>query len=302
MQKHLIVICGPTGIGKSRISVEIAQFFKTIIISADSRQVFKEMSIGTAIPSACDLSSVKHEFIQTRSVQENYNASLFETEVIEMLKNYYNFHDLALMTGGSGLYIDAVCQGIDDLPAIEPEIRARWFKKYNEEGLEFLQNKLANIDPGYFEKTDLNNPKRLLKAIEVYEMTGKPYSSFLTHRKKERPFKVIKIGLNMKREELYGRINQRVDKMMEAGLLKEATELYPFRSLTPLNTVGYKELFSYIDGKLSIEEAVEKIKDHSRAYARRQITWFRKDKSIQWFEPNDVQLLIKHIQELTKKK
>jgi tRNA dimethylallyltransferase len=176
MQKHLIVICGPTGIGKTSISVEIAQFFKTIIISADSRQIYKEMSIGTAIPSAHDLASVKHEFIQARSVQENYNASLFESEVIKILKNYYNFHDLVLMTGGSGLYIDAVCQGIDDLPAIEPEIRARWFKKYNDEGLEFLQNKLAKIDPGYFETTDLNNPKRLLKAIEVYEMTGKPYS------------------------------------------------------------------------------------------------------------------------------
>lgn len=302
MQKHLVVICGPTGIGKTKIAVEVALFFKTIIISADSRQIYKEMSIGTALPSAHDLLKIKHEFVQTRSVEEYYNASVFEEEVIEKLKNYYNFLDLVIMTGGSGLYIDAVCNGIDDLPVIDPKIRAMWYQKYNDEGLEYLQNTVKKIDPGYFATADLNNPKRLLKAIEIYEITGKPYSSFLTHRKKERPFNIIKIGLGMEREELYNRINQRVDDMMAAGLLEEATKLYPFRSLTPLNTVGYKEIFDHIEGKLSIEEAVDQIKDHSRAYARRQLTWFRKDKSIQWFEPENVQLIIDYIQEITMKK
>ena len=302
MQKHLIVICGPTGIGKTRIAVEVAQFFKTIIISADSRQIYKEMSIGTAVPSTNDLLAVKHEFIQTRSIHEYYNASMFEAEVIETINNHYNLLDLIVMTGGSGLYIDAVCNGIDDLPAIDPAIRARWSEVYNEEGLEFLRITVKRIDPEYFEIADLNNQKRLLKAIEIYEMTGKPYSSFLIHSKKDRPFSILKIGLNTEREELYRRINQRVDKMMEAGLLEEAMKLYPFRGLTTLNTIGYKELFDCIDGKLSIEKAVEQIRDHSRAYARRQLTWFRKDKSIQWFEPEDVQSIIYYIRKLTKEK
>jgi tRNA dimethylallyltransferase len=302
MQKQLVVICGPTGIGKTRISVEVAKYFKTIIISADSRQIYREMSIGTAIPTINDLRSVKHEFIQVRSIQEYYNASIFEEEVIKTVENYYDKLDIIIMTGGSGMYIDAVCKGIDDLPEIDPDIRTMWLKKYHDKGLEFIQAEVKNIDPGYFEITDLNNPNRLLKAIEIYEMTGRPYSSFLTHSKKQRSFGIVKIGLNMQRDELYNRINQRVDKMMAEGLLDEAVKLYPFRNLTPLNTVGYKELFDFIDGKLSIEKAVEKIKDHSRAYARRQLTWFRKDKSIQWFEPDDARPLIHYIRETNEKK
>jgi tRNA dimethylallyltransferase len=301
MQKYLVVICGPTGIGKTAVSVEVAKYFKTIIISADSRQIYKELSIGTALPSTEDLQAIKHLFVQTRSIHDYYNASMFEFDVIEALADNFNFHDIIIMTGGSGLYIDAVCKGIDDLPAIDSEIRKKWADKYNEGGLEFLQKMVKEIDPEYFKTTDSNNPKRLLKAIEVYEASGKPYSKFLTHEKKQRPFAVMKIGLNTIREELYIQINKRVDSMMEKGLLEEAEELYPYRHLTQLNTVGYKELFDHFDGKLSLDEAVEQIKNHSRAYARRQITWFSKDKSVQWFKPDEVGPIIDHIRKLTDK-
>jgi tRNA dimethylallyltransferase len=301
MQKYLVVICGPTGIGKTAVSVEVAKYFKTIIISADSRQIYKELSIGTALPSTEDLQAIKHLFVQTRSIHDYYNASMFEFDVIEALADNFNFHDIIIMTGGSGLYIDAVCKGIDDLPAIDSEIRKKWADKYNEGGLEFLQKMVKEIDPEYFKTTDSNNPKRLLKAIEVYEASGKPYSKFLTHEKKQRPFAVMKIGLNTIREELYIQINKRVDSMMEKGLLEEAEELYPYRHLTQLNTVGYKELFDHFDGKLSLDEAVEQIKNHSRAYARRQITWFSKDKSVQWFKPDEVGPIIDHIRKLIDK-
>jgi tRNA dimethylallyltransferase len=301
MQKYLVVICGPTGIGKTKLAVEVARFFKSVIISADSRQIYREMSIGTAVPSPTDLDSIRHEYVQSISIRENYNASMFETEVIEKLSDLYRLHDLVVMTGGSGLYIDAVCNGIDNLPAIDPEIRDRWEKKYKEEGIKFLQAKVKEIDYGYFEIADLNNPKRLLKAIEIFEMTGEPYSSFLTYTKKQRSFHILKIGLNTQREKLYKTINHRVDEMIEAGLLEEARRLYTFRNLRPLNTVGYKELFDYFEGKLTFEQAVAQIKDHSRAYARRQITWFRKDKSIQWFEPTEVQSIIKFIREKINK-
>ena len=301
MQKYLVVICGPTGIGKTAVSVEVAKYFKTIIISADSRQIYKELSIGTALPSTEDLQAIKHLFVQTRSIHDYYNASMFEFDVIEALADNFNFHDIIIMTGGSGLYIDAVCKGIDDLPAIDPEARKKWTDKYNEGGLEFLQKMVKEIDPEYFKTMDSNNPKRLLKTIEVYEASGKPYSAFLTHEKKQRPFAVLKIGLNTLREELYIQINNRVDGMMEKGLLEEAEELYPYRHLTQLNTVGYKELFEHFDGKLSLDEAVEQIKNHSRAYARRQITWFNKDKSVQWFKPDETGHIIDHIRKITDK-
>jgi tRNA dimethylallyltransferase len=296
MQPHLIVICGPTGIGKTPVAIEIASYFKTVIVSADSRQVFREMKIGTAAPTDNELSRVKHYFVQSRSIHEPYNASIYEKEVTLFLNEYFKDNSLVIMAGGSGMYIDAVCNGIDDLPNIEKHIRNKWLKITEEQGIGALQSKVQEIDPEYFDIVDKNNPKRLQKAIEVFEMTGKPYSSFLTNEKKERPFHVIKIALNTNREELYRRINQRVDKMIEHGLIDEAKTLYPYKNLLPLKTVGYSELFDYFDGNMTMEEAITKIKDHSRAYARRQITWFRRDKDTTWFEPSDINGIIHYIE------
>jgi len=300
VQSYLIIICGPTGIGKTGVGIEIARHFKSIIISADSRQIYKEMTIGTAVPSKKEQQSVPHYFLQTYSLHEAFNASRFEVEVNEFLTEYYKNNQTAIMVGGSGLYINAVCNGIDDLPTIDKAVRDKWDLNYKDKGLEYIQQKVKKTDPEYFQKVDRNNPKRLLKAMEVFEMTGLPYSSFLTSVKKERSFISLKIALNTDREVLYHRINQRVDKMMKSGLLEEAKSLYPFKHLSPLNTVGYKELFDYFDGKLTLNEAVDQIKNHSRAYARRQITWFRKDNSIRWFEPDDITSIIKYIEEQIK--
>jgi tRNA dimethylallyltransferase len=300
MQPYLIIICGPTGIGKTGIGVELAKLFSSVIISADSRQIFKEMSIGTAVPSNKELSSVPHHFIKTRSIHEAYNASMYEIEVNNFLNEYFKNNQIAFMVGGSGMYIDAVCNGIDDLPAIDKAIREKWHAIYIEKGLEYLQNKVNETDPEYFQRVDKNNPKRLQKALEIYEITGKPYSSFLTRKIKKRTFSILKIALNTNRDELYNRINLRVDKMMNSGLLEEVKSLYPYKHLSQLNTVGYRELFEYMDGKLSYEDAVAQIRNHSRAYARRQITWFRKDKSIKWFQPEDIGLIKQYIEEQIK--
>ncbi len=300
MQNHLIVLCGPTGIGKTRVAIEIAESLGCEILSADSRQVYQEMNIGTAVPSPAELNRIQHHFIQSHTIHQNINASVYEEAVVSFLEGYFrNFHE-ALMVGGSGMYIDAVCKGIDELPTIHTEIRAKWENNYQEKGLDFILKKVENIDPIYYRKVDKYNPKRLLKAIEVYEMTGKPYSSFLTKTKKERPFSIIKTGLNTERKSLYEKINKRVDAMMEEGLLEEAKELHPYKHLTPLKTVGYKELFDYFEGKLNLEQAVEQIKNHSRAYARRQLTWFRKDKEIFWFEPEDINQILSFIQSKIK--
>jgi tRNA dimethylallyltransferase len=300
MQPYLIVICGPTGIGKTPVAIEIASFLHTVVISADSRQVFREMKIGTAAPNENELTSISHYFVHSRSIHEPYNASIYESEVTGFLSEHFKENSIALMVGGSGLYIDAVCNGIDDLPTINKDLRDKWHAIYDEQGIGILQSKVKEIDPVYFSQVDQNNPKRLQKAIEVYEMTGQPYSSFLTKEKKIRSFQILKIALNTNREDLYNRINQRVDKMVENGLLNEARDLYPFRNLTPLKTVGYSELFDYFDGKMSQDEAVVKIKDHTRAYARRQITWFRRDKDIIWFEPENINGIIRYIQQKTK--
>jgi tRNA dimethylallyltransferase len=299
-QKYLIIICGPTGIGKTSVGIELAKYFDSVIISADSRQIYKEMTIGTAVPSKETQSGILHYFLQTHSIHESYNASMFETEVNEFLSDYYKNNQVAIMAGGSGLYADAVCNGIDDIPTINQPIRNKWHLIYIEKGLEYLQQKVRETDPEYFKVVDKNNPKRLQKAMEVFEMSGKPYSSFLTKTNKKRNFIPLKIALNTDREELYKRINHRVDKMMESGLLDEAKSLYPFKNLRPLNTVGYKELFDYLEGKLSLNEATDQIKNHSRAYARRQITWFRKDKSISWFEPDASGDIIRYIEEQIK--
>ena len=296
MKPILIIICGPTGIGKTKVAIEAAQALQCEIISADSRQIYKEMSIGTAVPSDSELAVVRHHFIKTHSIHTYYNASMFEVEVLEFLEDHFKQKNCIIMVGGSGLYIDAVCKGIDELPTIEKEVRIKWQEIFKNKGLEFLQEQVRENDPEYFSSADIQNPKRLLKAIEVFEMTGKPYSSFLKKKPQERSFSILKIGLNTKREVLYERINQRVDRMMEAGLTEEAKKLYPYRKLTPLNTVGYKELFEHFDGKLTLEKAREQIQNHSRAYARRQLTWFRRDKDIKWYEPQNTEYIIQYIE------
>lgn len=290
----LIVVVGPTGIGKSEVSVQLASHYDSEIISADSRQFFRELRIGTAVPSPEELNAVPHHFIQTKSIHEYYNVSSFETEVLKLLERLFQSKNPLILSGGSMLYVDTVCKGIDDIPTVDPSVREEVTRWYRTNGLDALQSKLQQIDPEYYKIADLNNAKRLLHAVEIYQMTGNPISSFRKNTMKERPFRIIKIGLNQGREILYDRINKRVELMMEAGLLEEARSVYPFRDLNSLNTVGYKELFSYFDGDCSLEEAVDLIKRNSRKYARKQLTWFRRDSDIKWFEPEQVQEIISY--------
>lgn len=291
----LIVVLGPTGVGKSDISLKLAKYFNSEIISADSRQFFRELCIGTAVPSHDDLKAVPHHFIQTKSILDYYNASEYETEVLQLVNNLFQSINPLILTGGSMLYIDSICKGIDDIPTIDPIIRDIVIKWYEENGIEALRQRLLEIDPDYFRIVDLNNPKRLLHAVEIYQMTGKPFTSFRKNIFKERPFSILKIGINQDRKILYERINQRVDVMMEAGLLEEAKTVYPHRKLNSLNTVGYKELFSYFDGDFALTEAVDLIKRNTRKYARKQLTWFRRDPEIKWFEPEQIQDIITYI-------
>lgn len=293
--KKLIVICGPTGIGKSRTALAIARELNCEIVSADSRQLFRELRIGTAVPDQADLNEIPHHFIRSHSIHDTYHASKYENEVLNFLDAYYKKKDQALLVGGSGMYIDAVCKGIDDLPGIDRNVRRKWTGIYDQSGIDALRRALQKADPAYYEVVDRNNPKRMLKALEVYEMTGKPYSGFLTKPRKNRPFETIMIGLNTDRSILYNRINARVLKMIEEGLVEEAKSVFPYRHLTPLKTVGYRELFEYFDGHLSLEEAIEQIQNHSRAYARRQLTWFRRYSDIVWFEPDDVTQILDFI-------
>jgi tRNA dimethylallyltransferase len=291
----LVIIAGPTGVGKTNTAIQIAKKINTEIISADSRQIFKEMTIGTAVPSGRELNQVKHHFIQSHSIHENFNASQYEFEVIDCLNTLFQKHSCAILAGGSGLYIDAVCNGIDDLPTIPVAVREKYKNLFEEKGIEYLQDLVKQNDPDYYFRVDIQNPKRLLKALEVFEITGKPYSSLLTNQDKERSFRTIKIILDLPRNELYNRINNRVDKMISEGLVVEAQNLIQHKNLTPLKTVGYKELFDYFENKLSLEEAIVQIKNHSRAYARRQLTWFRRYKSAFWFTPSDTVSIVKLI-------
>ncbi len=296
MGKTLVVVLGPTGVGKSNLSIRIAQYFHTDIISSDSRQFYRELSIGTAVPPEADLKKIKHHLIHSHSVHEYYSASHFETDVLHILERLFAEKDLVIMTGGSMLYIDAVCNGMDNLPDADQLLRAELTQEFREKGIEHLRLKLKQLDPDYYAVADLKNPKRLLHALEVCLSTGKPYSSFLTGPKKERPFRILKIGLNLEREELYERINKRVDQMIAEGLEEEARRVYALRHLNPLNTVGYKELFAWFDGTLSREQAIDLIKRNSRNYARRQLTWFRRDKQINWFRPEQQNEIIDFIQ------
>jgi tRNA dimethylallyltransferase len=294
-RKFLIVIIGPTGIGKTAIGVYIAQKLGTEIISCDSRQIYKELKIGTARPSDEQLSAVKHHFIATNSIFDYYNASMFEFGVLETIENLFAEKDTALMVGGSGLYIDAVCKGIDDLPTIDPEIREKLLKQFENEGIEGLRQQLKIFDPDYYQQVDLRNAKRILKGLEVYQMTGKPYSSFLTQNTKKRDFDIIKIGLTRDRQELYDIIDNRVDMMIEEGLVEEARSVYHAKHLNALNTVGYKELFDFFDGVTDLEKAIELIKRNSRRYAKRQLTYFARDKEINWFHPNEKERILEYI-------
>ena len=285
MPKSLIILVGPTGVGKTELSIDIAGHFQTEIISCDSRQIFKEMVIGTAVPDTKTLETIPHHFIGSHSIHENYNARKFEIEVLEKLEELFLTHDIVLMTGGSMLYIDALCKGLDDLPDIDPDLRKSLMDRLDSEGLEALQLELYQLDPAYYCQVDLQNPKRVLHALEICLTTGRPYSELRTNKSRKRPFDILKIGLNCDREILHNRINLRVDMMFEAGLEKEAFDLHPFSSLNSLNTVGYRELFEYFEGKISAELAREKIKANSRKYARKQLTWFRRDPDITWFTP-----------------
>jgi tRNA dimethylallyltransferase len=293
--KKLIVISGPTGIGKTDLSIDIALEFSTEIISSDSRQVYKELKIGTAVPSDDQLEKVKHHLIGHKSVYDYYNASMFEIEVLELLEKLFIDHDKVIMTGGSGMYINAVCDGIDELPDIDMEIRNDLIAKHEKEGIESLRMQLKMLDPESYKKIDLKNAKRILKALEVSLQTGKPYSSFLLGNKKERDFEIVKIGLERNRAELYERINLRVDQMVEEGLVEEARRFYKDRSLNSLNTVGYKELFEHFDGTITLEKAIELIKRNSRHYAKRQISWFARDKDIVWFNPDNFSEIVNFI-------
>ncbi|WP_316848381.1 tRNA (adenosine(37)-N6)-dimethylallyltransferase MiaA [Pedobacter psychrodurus] len=283
--KTLISIVGPTAIGKTALAIQLAQHFDTEIISADSRQFFKEMEIGTAKPDAAELAAAKHHFINSHSVSQLFSTGDFEVEGLKTIDGIFQNHDLAIMVGGSGLYINALINGLDEMPNIYLSIREKLNKQFEEEGLTAIQDQLAAWDPEYFAKVDQHNPQRMIRGLEVFLSTGQKLSSMLSATKKERPFNIIKIGLNTDRAVLYKRINERVDKMVSNGLLEEVISLTPFKQYNALNTVGYSELFDYLEGKLPFEEAISAIKQNTRRFAKRQLTWFRRDEEINWFEP-----------------
>lgn len=296
---YLIVITGPTGVGKTQVSTDIASEYRAPVISADSRQFYKEMNIGTAVPAPEELEKARHYFIGSLSIHDYYNASMFEEESLNLIEKLFKKTNMVLMAGGSGLYINAVCRGIDDLPTVDSGLRKDLAEEYQLKGINWLRQQLKMRDPDHYEIVDLKNPNRMLKALEINLMTGKPYSSFLTREKKERNFNIVKIGLNIKRKYLYEKINSRVDQMIKQGLPEEAKRLYRFRHLNALNSVGYKELFDYIEGETSLERAIELIKRNSRRYAKRQLTWLAKDREIKWFHPDDLQGIKEFIEKLT---
>lgn len=297
MNKTLIVITGPTAVGKTDLCMEIAGRFDIPIINADSRQLFRELRIGTASPTPEQLAKVRHYFVGTLNIGDYYSASMYEQDVMTLLGQLFKTSDYALLSGGSMMYIDAVCNGIDDIPTVDEKTRTLMKRRLAEEGLEKLVEELRRIDPEHYEVVDRQNPRRVVHALEICHMTGQTYTSFRKAEKKQRPFEIIKIGLNREREELYNRINRRVDSMMEQGLLKEAEEMLPYRQANALNTVGYKELFSYFDGIWELDEAVERIKGNTRRYARKQLTWFKRDQQMKWFHPDEQEQIMKYISE-----
>ena len=287
MKKSLIVLLGPTAVGKTELSLQLAERLGCPIISADSRQLYRDMVVATAAPTREQLARVPHHFIGTLSLTDYYSAAQYEADALALIERLFTRHDTLLLTGGSMMYIDAVCNGIDEIPTISEEVRRAVVTRYEEAGLDVLLEELLRLDPVFYERVDRRNPKRVIHAVEICRMTGQPYSSLRTETKKERPFDIVKIGLTRPREELYERINSRVDAMMRDGLEAEARRLYPYRHLNALNTVGYKEMFAYFDGTYDLPAAVEKIKRNTRVYARKQMTWFRRDDTIVWFTPDD---------------
>lgn len=295
MPPTLIVLIGPTGVGKTELSLSIAEHFHTSIISADSRQLYADLKIGTASPTPDQLARVTHYFVGTLQLAEYYSAAQYEADVLAELEKLFQVHEVVVLTGGSMMYVDAICKGIDDIPTVDSETRELMIQRYEEEGLEKLCAELKLLDPEYYKIVDLKNPKRVLHALEICYMTGKTYTSFRTRSPKERPFRIIKIGLTRDREELYDRINRRVDMMMQEGLLEEARRVYPSKHLNSLNTVGYKEMFQYLDGEWTLDFAIEKIKQNSRIYSRKQMTWFKRDTDIAWFHPDQQAEIIQYI-------
>jgi tRNA dimethylallyltransferase len=300
LTKTLISVVGPTAIGKTALAIQLAQHFETEIISADSRQFFKEMEIGTAKPDAMELAAAKHHFIDSHSVTKLFSTGDFEQEALTTLEQIFVAHNLAIMVGGSGLYVNALLNGLDEMPEIDLAIREELNKKFEKEGLSAIQRQLADLDPEYFAKVDQNNPQRMIRGLEVFLSTGQKLSSMLSSTKKQRPFNIIKVGLNTDRAILYDRINRRVDLMIENGLIDEVKSLLPFRNYNALNTVGYSEIFNYLDGMITLEDAIAAVKQNTRRFAKRQLTWFRRDEEITWFEPTDLQSVIAHIKQRLK--
>lgn len=295
MQNTLIVVAGPTAVGKTETAVRLAEHYKTNIVSADSRQIYKGLVIGTASPEKEYLNRVPHHFIESKSIADSYNASAYETDVLNLLASLFKKHRTVVLTGGSMMYIDAVTKGIDDMPDADLEIRQALMDRFKKEGLEPLRIQLKSMDPDFYAKVDLKNHSRIIHALEITIQTGKPYSSFLTNKEKERPFRIIKIGLNRDREELYDRINQRVVQMIEEGLEEEVKMFLEYRHLNSLNTVGYKEMFAYLDGEYNLDRAIELIQRNSRRYAKKQLTWFKRDKDITWFHPDDMNGILSYL-------
>ena len=297
--RTLIVIVGPTGVGKTETCLRLAEHFHIPIINADSRQLFSEIPIGTAAPTQEQMARIKHYLVGTLGLDDYYSASKFEEDVLCLLDQLFAASPMALLAGGSMMYIDAVCNGIDDIPTIDEHTRSNMKRRLAEEGLPALVDELKQLDPDHWAIVDKHNPRRVVHALEICHMTGKTYTSFRKSQKKERPFNIVKIGLNRPREELYERINRRVDQMMADGLLEEARSVYPKRHLNALNTVGYKELFNYIDGIWTLDEAVERIKGNTRRYCRKQLTWLKRDADIRWFHPDNIEEIIKYIESIS---
>lgn len=295
-KKTLIVLIGPTGVGKTDLSIKIAEKYGSPIISADSRQLYSDLKIGTAAPTEEYLKRVKHYFVGTLKLTDYYSAAQYESEVISLLEELFKSNNTILLTGGSMMYIDAICKGIDDIPTVDSETRQMMMEKYEKEGLDRLCAELKLLDPEYYSTVDLKNPKRVIHALEICYMTGKTYTSFRTGNKKQRPFDIIKIGLCRDREELYERINKRVDIMIKEGLVDEVKSVYEYRNLNSLNTVGYKEIIQYLEGNCTLEFAIEKIKQNSRIYSRKQMTWFKRDNDITWFHPDKKEEIMEFIE------
>ena len=296
MPKYLIVVSGPTGIGKTALSLDIAKQYNAEIISCDSRQFYKEMSIGTAVPTSEELAQVKHHFIQNISIAKPYSVGKFERDALEKIEDLHKTSNVVVMVGGSGLYVDAVCRGLDDFPTVPKEIRDDLNKRCKTEGIEVLEKELQQIDPDYHTIVDKSNPHRIIRALEIFKASGKTFTSFRIRQQQKRNFKTVKVILNRDREELYQRINKRVDLMLEEGLLEEVKSVYPFKENNALQTVGYKELFAHIDGEISLEFAIEEIKKNTRRYAKRQMTWFRRDPDTLFFNPEDKASVIEYLE------